>query len=53
MVTKAPRDEIRWLAGEQVYRGWYTPGGFVVVHALVLGWKHLKRAIGDLRRPST
>lgn len=47
MATKTHRAEIRWLAGERVYKGWYTPGLFVVIHALVVGWMHLARAIGE------
>lgn len=40
-------DEIRWELGEAVWnRGaWYTPLGFILVHAAVLAWMHLRRAI--------
>lgn len=48
---KVQREEIRWILGEEVMeRSWYTPGGFVLFHAAVIGWKSLRRTLDDLRQ---
>lgn len=43
-------DEIRWELGERVInRGaWYTPMGFVLVYAAVIGWKWTARRFARL-----
>lgn len=37
-------EEVRWELGERVMaRSAYVAGGFILVYAVVMGWKHLVR----------